>query len=173
MPRSYHLLDYDWTPLNRNPCWQSNVVYHFHYDVSLMKFSLLHNPAKTNLHCSISIVPMEMINHLQTIFLNPSFVSAESGLCVTIHWDLACVFLICHNHQLIQGLLLTRQILKSLHLINAARFINTGLLKSRQHLYNLCDRIDWNQWNLLIQGFEKNLCDCIWIMRYNPLIQGL
>ena len=139
MPRSYHLLDYDWTPLNRNPCWQSNVVYHFHYDVSLMKFSLLHNPAKTNLHCSISIVPMEMINHLQTIFLNPSFVSAESGLCVTIHWDLACVFLICQCHPLIQGLLLARQIL------NAAQLINTGLLKPRQNHCNLCGRIDWNQ----------------------------
>ena len=21
IPRSYHLLDYDWTPLSRNPCW--------------------------------------------------------------------------------------------------------------------------------------------------------
>ena len=130
IPRSYHLLDYDWTPLNRNPCWQSNVVYHFHYDVSLMKFSLLHNPAKTNLHCSISIVLMEMINHLQTIFLNPSFVSAESGLCVTIHWDLACVFLICQCHPLIQGLLLARQILN-----------------------NLCDCISLMRHNSLIQGF--------------------
>ena len=26
IPRSYHLLDYDWTPLSRNPCWLSSVT---------------------------------------------------------------------------------------------------------------------------------------------------
>ena len=27
MLRSYHALDYDWTPLSRNPCWLSNAVH--------------------------------------------------------------------------------------------------------------------------------------------------
>ena len=35
---------------------------------------------------------MEAINLLQTTYLNPGIVSAESSLCVTIHWGSSCVF---------------------------------------------------------------------------------
>ena len=28
MLRNYNLLDYDWTPLNQNPCWNASVVHH-------------------------------------------------------------------------------------------------------------------------------------------------
>ena len=38
---------------------------------------------------------MEEINLLQTIYLNPGIVSAESSLCATIHWSSSCVLLIC------------------------------------------------------------------------------
>ena len=30
MLRSYHLLDYDWTPLSRTPCWLRSVAHCFH-----------------------------------------------------------------------------------------------------------------------------------------------
>ena len=30
IPRSYRLLDYDWTPLSHHPCWLSSVAHHFH-----------------------------------------------------------------------------------------------------------------------------------------------
>ena len=35
---------------------------------------------------------MEEINLLQTTYLNPGIVSAESSLCATIHWSSSCVF---------------------------------------------------------------------------------
>lgn len=38
---------------------------------------------------------MEEINLLQTTYLNPGIVSAESSLCATIHWSSSCVLLIC------------------------------------------------------------------------------
>ena len=38
---------------------------------------------------------MRMINLLQTTYLNPGIVSAESSLCATIHWGSSCVCLIC------------------------------------------------------------------------------
>ena len=38
-----------------------------------------------------------MINLLQTTYVNPGIVSAESSLCATIHWGSACVFLICSH----------------------------------------------------------------------------
>ena len=38
-----------------------------------------------------------MINLLQTTYVNPGIVSAESSLCATIHWGSAWVFLICSH----------------------------------------------------------------------------
>ena len=42
-----------------------------------------------------------MINLLQTTYMNPGIVSAESSLCATIHWGSAWVFLICSHTQLL------------------------------------------------------------------------
>ena len=44
---------------------------------------------------------MEVINLLQTTYMNPGIVSAESSLCATIHWGSAWVFLICSHTQLL------------------------------------------------------------------------
>ena len=38
-----------------------------------------------------------MINLLQTTYLDPGIVSAESSLCATIHWGSACVFRYVHT----------------------------------------------------------------------------
>ena len=38
---------------------------------------------------------MGLISPLQTTYLNPGIVSAESSPCATIHWGLSCVLLIC------------------------------------------------------------------------------
>ena len=35
---------------------------------------------------------LEVINPLQTTYLDPGIVSAESSLCATIHWGYTCVF---------------------------------------------------------------------------------
>ena len=35
---------------------------------------------------------LEVINLLQTTYLDPGIVSAESSLCATIHWGYTCVF---------------------------------------------------------------------------------
>ena len=39
-----------------------------------------------------------MINLLQTTYVNPGIVSAESSLCATIHWGSAWVFWFVHSH---------------------------------------------------------------------------
>jgi hypothetical protein len=41
MLRSYHALDYDWTPLSRNPCWLSNAVYRLRYYVRRNRLCLI------------------------------------------------------------------------------------------------------------------------------------
>ena len=38
-----------------------------------------------------------MINLLQTTYLDPGIVSAESSLCATIHWGYTCVFWFVHT----------------------------------------------------------------------------
>ena len=38
------------------------------------------------------------MNLLQTTYVNPGIVSAESSLCATIHWGSACVFWFVHSH---------------------------------------------------------------------------
>ena len=40
MPRSYRALDYDWTPLSRNPCWLSIVAHRFRTWMKSDKFYL-------------------------------------------------------------------------------------------------------------------------------------
>ena len=40
---------------------------------------------------------LEVINLLQTTYLDPGIVSAESSLCATIHWGYTCVFWFVHT----------------------------------------------------------------------------
>ena len=42
MRRRYHALDYDWTPLSRNPCWLSNAAHHYSIYMKRNRFALFH-----------------------------------------------------------------------------------------------------------------------------------
>ena len=86
---SYHLLDYDWTPLNQNPCWQCSVWHDFHCAVPLCTAAHCKGIAVFKLSLCLFIYTMENINLLQTTYLILGIVNAESNLCVTIHWDSA------------------------------------------------------------------------------------
>ena len=86
---SYHLLDYDWTPLNQNPCWQCSVWHDFHCAVPLCTAAHCKGIAVLKLSLCLFIYTMENINLLQTTYLILGIVNAESNLCVTIHWDSA------------------------------------------------------------------------------------
>ena len=107
IPRSYHLLNYDWTPLSRNPCWLSSVV----HQVCWHKPTCRSLPWCFRAFISATITwgqssfrSMEMINLLYTTDSNPSIVSAESSLCVTIHWCSSCVLWFVHSMYLVRGL---------------------------------------------------------------------
>ena len=93
--RSYHLLDYDWTPLSRNPSWICSVDLCFQYYKArsrlwpccvaaqcLTQEFVLHRIWKV----------LEAIFCLWTTHLNPGIVSAERSLCATIHWGSSWVF---------------------------------------------------------------------------------
>ena len=42
MLRRYHALDYDWTPLSRNPCWLSNAAHHYSIYMKRNRFAWFH-----------------------------------------------------------------------------------------------------------------------------------
>ena len=96
--RSYHLFDYDWTPLSRNPCWLCSVAHHSHCYMMITRFCRIATilfMLVNSYHEKTQFCSMRMINLLQTTYLNPGIVSAESSLCATIHWGSSCVCLIC------------------------------------------------------------------------------
>ena len=55
-------------------------------------FVPMHNLTRTRASGGLLMQPMDMINLLQTISLNPRIVRAESGSIATIYWGAACVF---------------------------------------------------------------------------------
>ena len=52
----------------------------------------MNNLKRINAGGGLLMQPMDMINLLQTISLNPRIVRAESGSIATIYWGAACVF---------------------------------------------------------------------------------
>ena len=100
MLRSYHALDYDWTPLSRNPCWLSNAVYRPCCYV------------RRNRLCLISSVGYHSTNDYYQLLLmlnsegDKSFVDdlVSSGyckyeryLCISRYWGLSLVSMICSS----------------------------------------------------------------------------
>ena len=57
-----------------------------------INFVPMHNLTRTRASGGLLMQPMDMINLLQTISLNPRIVRAESGSIATIYWGAACVF---------------------------------------------------------------------------------
>ena len=51
----------------------------------------MHNLMRALASGGLCMQPPDMINILQTIFMNPGIVRAESGLIATIYWGAACV----------------------------------------------------------------------------------
>ena len=58
MLRSYHALDYDWTPLSRNPCWLSNAVYRLRCYVRRNRLCLISSVGyqSTNDYCQLLLM---------------------------------------------------------------------------------------------------------------------
>ena len=97
--RRYHALDYDWTPLSRNPCWLSNAAHHFHAYMKRNRFVWFHR---------LVIYRQKLLptNYKLTRGNDKSFADdlvesgyckCESSLCATIHWDFSRVATICSS----------------------------------------------------------------------------
>ena len=91
MLQSWHLLDYDWTPLNWNPCCKPNVWHCYHWISKLINMFGCMIWSCVNAGLCELIHLMVTINLLQTISINPRIVSAKSGFTATIYWGVACV----------------------------------------------------------------------------------
>ena len=94
VPRSYHLQDYDWTPLSRNPSWLSSVVHQYCAYMTRIRISpaAMKSSKLVKLWIWIEIYSARLMNLSQTTYLNPGIVSAESSPCATIHWGSSRVF---------------------------------------------------------------------------------
>ena len=101
IPRSYHLLDYDWTPLSRNPCWLSSDVHHRRrYKTSIRSRPFCVWTSWTlKWAWWISISCVGSINLLETTYLDPGIVSSEISFCAAIHCGYTCYFFISSHLQ--------------------------------------------------------------------------
>ena len=105
VPRSYHPLDNDWTPLSQNPCWTgtlstaSNVTWK---EIGFGPTSYENTRAST---ACVSIVISNIGS--DTSFADDLVASRYckylSRHCLTIYWDLACVFRCVFWHQVKKG----------------------------------------------------------------------
>ena len=93
MPRSYHALGHDWTPLSRNLCWLSNVVHRAESYMRRNSYGWFHELVNCRQWLPLTIPKL-------TVLLDKSFVDdlvytgyckCESSLCTTRHWDLSRV----------------------------------------------------------------------------------
>ena len=98
MPRSYHALDHDWTPLSRNPCWLSNAFHCLRDYVKRNRPSLISSAdtfakesfSNHKLHCAGD-------KSIADDFGASRYCKCESSLCATIHWGFSCVPTICSS----------------------------------------------------------------------------
>ena len=102
MSWSYHLLDYDWTPLSRNPCWLSNAFHCLRDYVKRNRPSLISSAdtfakesfSNHKLHCAGD-------KSIADDFGASRYCKCESSLCATIHWGFSCVPTICSSLKLL------------------------------------------------------------------------
>ena len=88
MLRCYHLLDYDWTPLNPNPCCvcmaalEHMLSWYVDYEYQYQTCVQCVIP-----HSSVYNVNLQMlVNRSYTTFMDPGTVRSESSNMITIHW---------------------------------------------------------------------------------------
>lgn len=101
MLRSYHVLDYGWTPLSQNPCWIAVLSSLPRYQMSTHRCALGyiqdHNIVLDSVPKTFSITSSNIGWDESFVYdLNRTrYCTCESGLCATIHWDSAFVLQIC------------------------------------------------------------------------------
>ena len=88
MLRCYNLLDYDWTPLNQNPCCvcmaalEHMLSWYVDYEYKYQTCVQCVIP-----HSSVYNVNLQMlVNRSYTTFMDPGTVRSESSNMITIHW---------------------------------------------------------------------------------------
>ena len=92
MLRSYHALDYGWTPLSRNPCWLSNVSHSSDVYMKRNRFALFQRLVQ-----SLKMLPTNFKllrlggKSIVDDFVGSGYCKCESSLWATIHWDLSRV----------------------------------------------------------------------------------
>ena len=109
--RSYHLLDYDWTPLSQNPSWrQCTRRCPIRRSLNMLCIRRCRILGFLNLCPSVTGV-QRFPDPGMTIQTDPSIVRDESGLCATIHWGSSLGSGICvhlHSRQIFRQLLLNQ-----------------------------------------------------------------
>ena len=108
MLRSYHALDYDWTPLSRNPCWLSNVSHSSDVYMKRNRFALFQRLVQ-----SLKMLPTNFKllrlggKSIVDDFVGSGYCKCESSLWATIHWDLSRVlrFVLPWNFEIFESML--------------------------------------------------------------------
>ena len=113
LPRSYHALDYDWTPLSRNLGWLSNAAYHFHWYVRRNSFVLISSVGY--IRQRLLPTPFKVLGGSDKSFVDDLVASGyckhESNLCVARCWGLSLVSMICSS------------------LFSESRWVSSGILR--------------------------------------------
>ena len=99
MPRSYHALNYDWTPLSRNSCWLSNVVHLVCCYVKRNRLVLISTVGdyRQRLHPTNHKVCCVGGKSFADDLVASGYCKCESSPCTTIHWGFSRVSLICSS----------------------------------------------------------------------------
>ena len=88
MLRSYHLMDYGWTPLSQNPCWRCCITHEHQRFLNIFIIPTFRSPAPRAARLAVRLSKYELLwslNPGRTIQMFPGTVCDESGLCATIH----------------------------------------------------------------------------------------
>ena len=100
IPRRYHALDNDWTPLSRNPGWLSNAAHRFRHYMKRNRFAWFHR--LVTYRQKLLPTNYKLIDDCDKSFADDLVASRyckhESSLCATICWDFSCVPTICSSH---------------------------------------------------------------------------
>ena len=99
IPRRYHALDNDWTPLSRNPGWLSNAAHRFRHYMKRNRFAWFHR--LVTYRQKLLPTNYKLIDDCDKSFADDLVASRyckhESSLCATICWDFSCVPTICSS----------------------------------------------------------------------------
>ena len=98
IPRRYHALDYDWTPLSRNPCWLSNAVHRIQPYMRRNRPCLISSVGSLSTNRLLSTTPKLMAGCDKSLvddLVQTGYCKRESSLCTTRRWGLSRVPMIC------------------------------------------------------------------------------